>query len=71
MKKLLVLVMALVVMASLLAACAPAASPLREPAAAPAAKPAEGEIYIPVISKGFQHQSGKPSRWAPRMPRRK
>ena len=70
MKKSLVLVMALVVMASLLAACAPAA-PAAQPAAAPAAKPAEGEIYIPVISKGFQHQFWQAVKRAPRMPRRK
>lgn len=47
MKKLLVIGMALVVIASLLTACVPAAQP---------AAPAAGEIYIPVISKGFQHQ---------------
>lgn len=54
MKKSFVIVSALVVFAMLLGACAPAAQPTAAPAAAqPAA--AEG-IYIPVISKGFQHQ---------------
>jgi ribose transport system substrate-binding protein len=51
MKKLSILVLALVIMASLLTACAPAAP--AQPAAQPAAS---GDIYIPVISKGFQHQ---------------
>ena len=54
MKRSFVIVSALVVVAMLLGACAPAAQPTAAPAAAqPAA--AEG-IYIPVISKGFQHQ---------------
>src|SRR5512138_3876415 len=50
--KYLSVLMALVVVASMLAACgAPA------PAATQAAQqPAGGKIYIPVISKGFQHQ---------------
>ena len=57
MKKLFVLV-ALVVIASLLVACAapPAAPPAAQPTAAAAAPAAGGETYIPVISKGFQHQ---------------
>ncbi|MGE5643821.1 MAG: ABC transporter substrate-binding protein [Byssovorax cruenta] len=43
---------ALIVVASLLAACgAPAAAPTQA-----AQQPAAGKIYIPVISKGFQHQ---------------
>jgi ribose transport system substrate-binding protein len=51
MKKSFVIVSALAVIVLLLGACAAPA-----PTPAPAAKPAEGEIYIPVISKGFQHQ---------------
>ena len=44
-------------MASLLAACAPAARrPALPPAAPAAANPPQPRIYIPLISKGFQHQ---------------
>ena len=62
MKKSFVIVSALAVIAMLLGACAaPAAAPApaaAQPTAAPAAaQPAAAEdIYIPVISKGFQHQ---------------
>jgi ribose transport system substrate-binding protein len=60
MKKLFVL-SALVVIASLLVACAaPAAAPAAQPTAAAAkattAPAAAAKPYIPVISKGFQHQ---------------
>ena len=65
-RKLLITIFGLLIISALLAACAPAAAPAAEekPAAeeakpaeaAPAeAKPAE-KLYIPVISKGFQHQ---------------
>ncbi|HEY3312443.1 MAG TPA: ABC transporter substrate-binding protein [Anaerolineales bacterium] len=52
-QKLFSLIVTLVVISMLAAACAPAA-----PTAAPAAPaaPAAGKLYIPVISKGFQHQ---------------
>jgi ribose transport system substrate-binding protein len=46
MKKLFGIVVALVVISSMLVACAPAGAPAAS----------GGEIYIPVISKGFQHQ---------------
>lgn len=49
MRKLFVVLLGLVAMASLLGACAQAP-------AQPAAGQAGEEIYIPVISKGFQHQ---------------
>lgn len=49
MQKFFVVLLGLVVIASLLGACTQAP-------AQPAAGQAEGEIYIPVISKGFQHQ---------------
>ncbi|MGQ9489773.1 MAG: ABC transporter substrate-binding protein [Anaerolineae bacterium] len=49
MQKFFVVLLGLVVIASLLGACTQA------PAQPPAGQ-AEGEIYIPVISKGFQHQ---------------
>lgn len=52
MKKSLVVMLALVVIASLLSACAP--TPAAQPAAPQPA--AAEEVYIPVISKGFQHQ---------------
>jgi ribose transport system substrate-binding protein len=52
-KKLYTLVIALLVGVMLLAACAPAAAPTQAPAAQP---PAAAKPYIPVISKGFQHQ---------------
>jgi len=54
MKKSFVIVSALVVFAMLLGACAPAAQPTAAPAAAQPA--AAAGTYIPVISKGFQHQ---------------
>lgn len=48
----------LVVLTMLIAGCAPAATPTQAPAAQePAAQqPAAEKPYIPVISKGFQHQ---------------
>lgn len=54
MKKSFVVVSALVVFVMLLGACAPAAQPTAAPAAAQPA--AAAGTYIPVISKGFQHQ---------------
>jgi len=60
----LITIFGLLIIGAFLAACAPAAAPEAAPAAeeakpaeaAPAeAKPAE-KLYIPVISKGFQHQ---------------
>ncbi len=67
MKKLLVFVLTAVMLVSMVACAAPAApaapaaepaAPAAEPAApaAPAAEPAAEAIYIPVISKGFQHK---------------
>ena len=56
-QKLISLIVTMVVISMLAAACAPAATPApaapaaTQPPAAPAGKP-----YIPVISKGFQHQ---------------
>ncbi len=50
-QKLFSLFVTLVVISMLVAACAPAAAP-----AAPAAPAAATKLYIPVISKGFQHQ---------------
>jgi len=59
-KKLFTLISCLVVFATLLSACAPAATvaPTAAPAAtsAPAATKPAAKPYIPVISKGFQHQ---------------
>lgn len=64
-RKLLITILGLLTISAMLAACAPAAAPAApaeakpaEEAAKPAveaAKPAE-KLYIPVISKGFQHQ---------------
>ena len=64
-RKLLITIFGLLIISALLAACAPAAAPAMEekPAAEEAApveeKPAEAapaeKLYIPVISKGFQH----------------
>jgi ribose transport system substrate-binding protein len=57
MSKKLFVVVSLLLVVAMLAACQPAAAPAtqapaaQQPAAQPAAKP-----YIPVISKGFQHQ---------------
>lgn len=50
-KKMLVALLSLLITTALVAACAPAAAPATE---APAA--ASEKLYIPVISKGFQHQ---------------
>ena len=50
-KKMLFVVMSAIVVLSMLASCAPQAAATQAPAAASGAKP-----YIPVISKGFQHQ---------------
>lgn len=60
-KKIFTLVACLVVFTTLLSACAPAATTVAptSPAAAttaPAATKAAAKPYIPVISKGFQHQ---------------
>lgn len=41
---------------SMLVGCAPAATPAPAAAAPAAAAPAAAKMYIPVISKGFQHQ---------------
>ena len=64
MKKLLTLLMVVVMVSSLFAACAQEEEPMatepaattEEPAAAVEVEEEEVEIYIPVISKGFQHQ---------------
>ena len=50
-KKMLVTLLSLLVMTALVAACAPAAAPATQAPAASGEK-----LYIPVISKGFQHQ---------------
>jgi ribose transport system substrate-binding protein len=57
-KKLLSVVFGLLIVASLIIGCtAPAAAPTAAPAAPAAQQPATGaKPYIPVISKGFQHQ---------------
>jgi ribose transport system substrate-binding protein len=55
-KNLLFALMSLLLVAALVGGCA---SPAQQPAAgteAPAEQPAAGKPYIPVISKGFQHQ---------------
>lgn len=59
--KMMFVVLGLLIAAAVIAACgAPAAAPTSAPptaaAAAPTAAPAAGKMYIPVISKGFQHQ---------------
>ena len=51
-KKVFPLVLGLLVIAAVLGACGPAAAP----AATAVAQPPAGKPYIPVISKGFQHQ---------------
>lgn len=54
--KLMFVVLGLMLIAAIAAACAaPAASPTAAPPTA-AAQQAAGKMYIPVISKGFQHQ---------------
>ncbi len=59
-KKLFTVVSSLLLVAMLLAACAPAAAPAPAAEKPAAEKPAEekpaAKPYIPVISKGFQHQ---------------
>jgi ribose transport system substrate-binding protein len=63
-RKLLITTLGLLIISAMLAACAPAAAPapMEEKPVEEAAKPAEEEakpaekLYIPVISKGFQHQ---------------
>jgi ribose transport system substrate-binding protein len=63
-RKLLITILGLLIISAMLAACAPAAAPaaMEEKPAEEAAKPAEEaakpaeKLYIPVISKGFQHQ---------------
>ncbi|GAE05054.1 hypothetical protein JCM10914_1138 [Paenibacillus sp. JCM 10914] len=55
MKKISVLALVLLLTTSLLAACASS----NESSEGGAGSGGEGEIYIPIISKGFQHQSGK------------
>jgi ribose transport system substrate-binding protein len=52
-KKLLSILFGLLMVASMLAACAAPAQPAEE---APAAEQSAAKPYIPVISKGFQHQ---------------
>ena len=57
--KLFTIIVGLLVVATLVGACAaPAAAPTQAPAAAATQAPAAaaGKPYIPVISKGFQHQ---------------
>ncbi len=60
-RKLLITIFGLLIISALLAACAPAAAPaMEEKPAAEEAVPAEEaapaeKLYIPVISKGFQH----------------
>ena len=49
-------VLSVLVLVSLLVACAPAATPPPPPPAPPPAPAAGAKMYIPVISKGFQHQ---------------
>lgn len=46
----------LVILTMVIAGCAPAATPTQAPAAQEPAAPAAEKLYIPVISKGFQHQ---------------
>jgi ribose transport system substrate-binding protein len=53
MSKKLFVVVSLLLVVVMLAACAPAAAPATQ---APAAQPPAAKPYIPVISKGFQHQ---------------
>jgi ribose transport system substrate-binding protein len=55
MKKVSIIVVAAVLL-GILAGCAPAAAPTQAPAAATQAPAAGAKPYIPVISKGFQHQ---------------
>ena len=52
--KLFSVVVVLLLVAAMVVACAPAAAPA--PAGQPAAPAADKKPYIPVISKGFQHQ---------------
>jgi ribose transport system substrate-binding protein len=55
--KLFTTLLGLLLVVSMLAACAPAPTPApAAPAAPAAAAPAAGKLYIPIISKGFQHQ---------------
>lgn len=59
MKKSLLTVFLSMLLVAAMAACAAPAAPTAAPAApadAPAASEAPAEVYIPVISKGFQHQ---------------
>ena len=49
-------IVALVVLAMLVVGCAPAATPAPAQTQAPAAEQPAAKMYIPVISKGFQHQ---------------
>jgi len=63
-RKLLITILGLLTISAMLAACAPAAAPEEAapvaeeaaPAAEEAAPAAAEKLYIPVISKGFQHQ---------------
>ena len=56
-RKLLITILGLLTISAMLAACAPAATPEVAAPAEEAAAPAAAEkLYIPVISKGFQHQ---------------
>jgi ribose transport system substrate-binding protein len=52
-KKMLVALLSLLIMTALVAACAPAAAPATQ---APASSGSGEKLFIPVISKGFQHQ---------------
>ncbi len=49
-------VVVLLLVVAMVGACAPAAAPATQAPAAPAAPAAGAKPYIPVISKGFQHQ---------------
>jgi ribose transport system substrate-binding protein len=55
-QKLFSLILIVALFSVLIAACQPAAAPAAPAAEAPAAPAADEKLYIPVISKGFQHQ---------------
>ncbi|MCE1252016.1 MAG: ABC transporter substrate-binding protein [Anaerolineae bacterium] len=54
--KLFTTLLGVLLVVAMLAGCAPAPAPAAPAAPAAAAPAAEGKMYIPVISKGFQHQ---------------
>lgn len=56
MSKKLLLVVSLLLVVAMVAACQPAAAPTTQAPAAQPAAPTGAKPYIPVISKGFQHQ---------------